>query len=323
VFWADNSLRVLVLALLVDALIGDPDSLWKRAPHPVVMFGWVIDRLDAALNNERWTDARRRAAGVLAVVMLVMGSAALGWLIQRVLHALPLGWIIEAIAASVFIAQRSLYEHVARVQQAFASGGLTDARRAVGAIVGRDPQALDAAGVCRAAIETTAENFSDGVVAPALWFALLGLPGLLAYKAINTADSMTGHLTERHRAFGWAAARLDDLVNLVPARLSALLLALVAPVTDGSIAGSLRVALSDAQKHRSPNAGWPESAMAAALGVALAGPRVYPGRTVNDPFVNASGRKDATPDDIGRALGLFVAACALEGALYAALAFVV
>ncbi len=322
-FVADHTLRVLVLALLVDALIGDPGSLWKRTPHPVVMFGWVIDRLDAALNNERRSDTLRCTAGVLAIVVLVVGSAALGWLIQRVLNALALGWTVEAIVASVFIAQRSLYEHVVRVQEAFVSGGLGEARGAVSAIVGRDPQALDDAGVCRAAIETTAENFSDGVVAPAFWFALLGLPGLIAYKAINTADSMIGHLTERHRAFGWAAARLDDLVNLVPARLSAVLLGLVAPVTGGSIAGSLRVALRDAKKHRSPNAGWPESAMAAALGVALAGPRVYPGRIVDDPFVNASGRKDATPDDIGRALKLFVAACVAEGVFYAALAFVV
>jgi adenosylcobinamide-phosphate synthase len=177
--------------------------------------------------------------------------------------------------------------------------------------------------VCRAAIETTAENFSDGVVAPAFWFALLGLPGLVAYKAINTADSMIGHLTERHRAFGWAAARLDDFVNLVPARLSALLLALAAPVVGGSFMASFRLALDDARKHRSPNAGWPESAMAAALGLALAGPRVYPERIVADPFINATGRKDAVPADIGRALRLFVAACGIEGALYAALALFV
>ena len=158
------------------------------------------------------------------------------------------------------------------------------------------------------------------MVAPVFWFALLGLPGLMAYKAINTADSMIGHLTERHRAFGWAAARLDDLVNLVPARLSALLLAIASRVVGGSFMGSFRVALDDARKHRSPNAGWPESAMAAALGLALAGPRVYPERLVDDPFINAVGRKDATPGDIGRALRLLVAACAVEGVGYAALA---
>src|SRR5579871_2087924 len=317
--FADDSLWALVLALAFDALIGDPDWLWKRVAHPVVLFGWAIDCLDRALNNERWVESQRRVAGVFAIAVLVAGSAALGWLIARLANATPFAWALEAIVASIFLAQRSLYEHVARVQLAFATGGLTEARVVLSAIVGRDPQALDEAGVCRAAIETTAENFSDGVVAPAFWFALLGVPGLLAYKAINTADSMIGHLTERHRAFGWAAARLDDLVNLVPARLAAVLLTLVAPVTGGSFSGSLRVVRSDAQKHRSPNAGWPESAMAAALGVALAGPRVYPERVVDDPFVNAGGRKEATPDDIGRALKLFIAACVLEGVLYAAL----
>lgn len=319
----DDSLRVLLVALVIDALVGDPGWLWKRAPHPVVMFGWVIDRLDGALNNGSWSDTQRCAAGVFAVVVLVIGAGVGGWLLERSLHAVPFGWLLKAVVGSIFIAQRSLYDHVARVQQAFGSGGLDAARRAVSAIVGRDPQALDEAGVCRAAIETTAENFCDGVVAPVLWFALLGLPGLVAYKAINTADSMIGHLTERHRAFGWAAARLDDLVNLVPARLSALLLAIAAPVIGGSFMGSFRVALSDARLHRSPNAGWPESAMAAALGVALAGPRVYPERVVDDPFINATGRKDATPADIGRALRLLVAACAVEGALYAALALLV
>ena len=319
----DDSLRVLLLALVIDALVGDPDWLWRRVPHPVVLFGRTIDRLDAALNNTSWSDGERRAAGVLAVVVLVVGAGVVGWLIARALLVAPFGWVLEAVVASAFIAQRSLYDHVARVQQAFASGGLEAARRAVSAIVGRDPQALDEAGVCRAAIETTAENFSDGVVAPVFWFALLGLPGLMAYKAINTADSMIGHLTERHRAFGWAAARLDDLVNLVPARQSALLLAIAAPVVGGSFMRSLRIALDDARKHRSPNAGWPESAMAAALGLALAGPRVYPERVVDDPFINAAGRKGAAPADIGRALRLLVAGCVVEGAVYAALALLV
>lgn len=319
----DDSFRVLLLALVIDAWIGDPDWLWKRAPHPVVMFGWVIDRFDAALNNTGWSDTERRAVGVFAIVVLVVGAGVAGWVIERALRALPLGLGLEAIVASVFIAQHSLYDHVARVRQAFANGGLDAARRAVSAIVGRDPQALDEAGICRAAIETTAENFSDGVVAPVFWFVLLGLPGLVAYKAINTADSMIGHLTERHRAFGWAAARLDDLVNLVPARLSALLLAIAAPVVGGSFTGAFRVAWEDARKHRSPNAGWPESAMAAALGLALAGPRVYPERIVDDPLINATGCSNAAPADIGRALRLFVAACTVEAALYAALALLV
>ena len=190
-------------------------------------------------------------------------------------------------------------------------------------IVGRDPEQLDEAGVSRAAIESCAENFSDGVVAPVFWLALLGLPGLIAYKAINTADSMIGHRSPRYESFGWAAARLDDLINLAPARLSGLLIAIVAPVANGSIKVSFNVMQRDAAKHRSPNAGWPESAMAAALGLALAGPRRYGERVVDDPFLNAEARKDAKPDDIGRALDLLVAACLLQAAIYAVLALVV
>jgi len=193
----------------------------------------------------------------------------------------------------------------------------------VAMIVGRDPEQLDEAGVCRAAIESCAENFSDGVVAPVFWLALLGLPGLIGYKAINTADSMIGHRTERHGSFGWAAARLDDLVNLVPARLSALLLAVAAPIAGGSVAKSLGVVRRDASKHRSPNAGWPESAMAGALGLALAGPRRYAEHVVEDPFLNSEATRQAVPNDIGRALGLYTAACVIEAAAYAALVLVV
>jgi adenosylcobinamide-phosphate synthase len=189
-------------------------------------------------------------------------------------------------------------------------------------IVGRDPEQLDEAGVCRAAIESCAENFADGVVAPVFWLALLGLPGLLAYKAINTADSMIGHRSERFEAFGWAAARLDDLVNLAPARLAGALLAMVAPLAGVSIAASFKVMRRDAPSHRSPNAGWPESAMAGALGLALAGPRHYAEGRVDDPFLNAEGRTSVAPDDIGRALDLYFAACLVEGASYAALALV-
>jgi adenosylcobinamide-phosphate synthase len=230
---------------------------------------------------------------------------------------------VLALIASIFIAQRSLYQHVARVRSAFAEGGLAGARKAVARIVGRDPEQLDEAGICRAAIESCAENFSDGVVAPVFWLALLGLPGLIAYKTINTADSMIGHRSERYKSFGWAAARLDDLVNLVPARLSALLLAGAAPIAGGSVSTSLRVVKRDASKHRSPNAGWPESAMAGALGVALAGPRRYATHMVDDPFLNAESTSQLVPDDIGRALDLYAAACVIEAAGYAALALVV
>jgi adenosylcobinamide-phosphate synthase len=222
----------------------------------------------------------------------------------------------------VFLAQRSLYDHVARVRDAFAVGGLAAARAAVSMIVGRDPDSLDEAGVCRAAIESCAENFSDGVVAPAFWFALLGLPGLIAYKTVNTADSMIGHRTPRHEAFGWAAARFDDVLNVCPARLAGVLVALAGPVSGGHPLQALTTMWRDARKYRSPNAGWPESAMAAALALALAGPRRYGTRRVDDPFLNPEGRPTATPGDITRALRVFVAAGVLHAGLYAALALI-
>lgn len=318
-----DTLVVHVAALTFDALFGDPDWLWRRLPHPVVLIGFFIGVLDRVLNRERWSPTQRKAAGVGAVVLLVAASGSIGLCIEAALPQHLLGDLALGLIASVLIAQRSLYQHVARVRAAFAEGGLIAARRSVSMIVGRDPDQLDEAGVCRAAIESCAENFSDGVVAPVFWLALLGLPGLIAYKAINTADSMIGHRTARYESFGWAAARLDDLVNLIPARLSGLLLAVAAPVANGAVMEALKVMARDAQKHRSPNAGWPESAMAGALGLALAGPRRYGGHVVDDPFLNAGARRDATPADIGRALKVYIAACALQAAVYAALALVV
>jgi len=318
-----DTLFVVVAALAFDALIGDPDWLWRRLPHPVAAIGSCIGFLDRTLNREAWSPAQRKSAGVGVVILLLIISTLIGFLIETALRHVWLGNVLLGLAASVLIAQRSLYQHVARVRSAFAEGGLTEAREAVSMIVGRDPDQLDEAGVCRAAIESCAENFSDGVVAPVFWLALLGLPGLIAYKAINTADSMIGHRSARHEHFGWAAARLDDLVNLIPARFSGLLLAIVAPVAKGAVVTALQVMRRDAAKHRSPNAGWPESAMAGALGLALAGPRRYGDHSVDDPFLNAEARKDAIPGDIDRALDLLTAACVLEAAIYAALALVV
>lgn len=319
--WGDTFF-VVAAALAFDALIGDPDWIWRHLTHPVVLIGELIDRLDQTLNRDDWSPKQRKIAGVGAIAVLVAVAALVGFSFEAVLRAVPGGNVALGLIASVFIAQRSLYQHVDRVRSAFADGGLAAARNCVAMIVGRDPDWLDEAGVGRAAIESCAENFSDGVVAPALWLALLGLPGLLAYKAINTADSMIGHRSERHEAFGWAAARLDDLVNLVPARLAGLLLAIVAPLAGGSIAVALKVMRRDAPTHRSPNAGWPEAAMAGALGLALAGPRRYAEGMIDDPFLNAEARHDAKPDDIGRALDLYFAACVVEGACYAALALV-
>ena len=320
--WSDT-LFVVIAALAFDALFGDPDWLWRRLSHPVALIGSFIGLLDRSLNLDAHTPGQRRFAGVCVVVLLLVASTLIGYLIEFVLRQIPFGNVLLGLAASSLIAQRSLYQHVARVRSAFADGGLAEARHAVSMIVGRDPDQLDAAGMCRAAIESCAENFSDGVVAPVFWLALLGLPGLIAYKAINTADSMIGHRSTRYESFGWASARLDDLVNLIPARLSGLLVAVVAPVARGTTATALRVMWRDAAKHRSPNAGWPEGATAGALGLALAGPRRYGEHVVDDPFLNAEARKDAMPSDIGRSLDLLVAACLFEAAAYAALALVV
>jgi adenosylcobinamide-phosphate synthase len=318
-----SGLFIVITALAFDALIGDPDWLWRRLGHPVALIGTLIDTLDVRFNKDGQSPQQRRSAGIASTAVLVVIAGAVGVLLQAIAQQLPMGNIITALIASIFIAQRSLYQHVDWVRSAFADGGLAEARDAVALIVGRDPEQLDEAGVCRAAIESCAENFSDGVVAPVFWLALLGLPGLIAYKAINTADSMIGHRSERYASFGWAAARLDDLVNLVPARLSALLLAVAAPIAGGSVGTSFNVVRRDASKHRSPNAGWPESAVAGALGLALAGPRRYGEQVVDDPFLNAEATRPAVPDDIGRALDLYTAACVIEAAGYAALALVV
>lgn len=308
-----DALLILAVALLADAAIGDPERLWRRLPHPVVWMGSLIGALDGRLNRPEWPGNRRRLLGIVALVVVVAAAGLAGVAIEAGLRQFPGHVVTIGLIASVLIAQNSLYRHVAQVAKAFGAGGLAEARRAVSLIVGRDPDSLDEAGVCRAAIETTAENFSDGVVAPAFWFALLGLPGLAAYKAVNTADSMIGHLSERHRDFGWAAARFDDLANLVPARISGLAIALAAPLAGGSIREALRSMLRDARLHRSPNAGWPEAAMAGALGLALAGPRRYGARIVDDPYLNAEGRIDAGPDDIHRALRVFIGAALVLG----------
>ncbi len=316
-----DRLLVLLGALALDAIIGDPDAVWRRWPHPVVWIGRLIAWGDGALNRPDRSEPARRAAGTATLVGLVGLALGAGWAVEAGLRQLPGGPVLVALAASILLAQRSLYDHVARVRDAFGAGGLPAARAAVSMIVGRDPDSLDAGGVARAAIESAAENFSDGVAAPAFWFACLGLPGLLAYKAVNTADSMVGHLSDRHRAFGWASARFDDLVNLVPARLSGLLVALAAPAAGGSQVAAWRVMWRDARLHRSPNAGWPEAAMAGALGIALAGPRVYASGTVDDPYLNRDGGV-ATPDDIARALRVMVGAAVLHALAYAGLALV-
>lgn len=306
------SLPLLVLALTIEAALGYPERFYAAIGHPVTWIGRVIGMLDRALNREASSFITRKAMGLLALALLLAVTIALSALVQRLcLFFGPLGLIPLALIASTLIAQRSLYEHVARVAEGLEQDGLEGGRTAVSMIVGRNPQSLDEAGVARAAIESLAENFSDGIVAPAFWLGVGGLPGITAYKAINTADSMIGHRTPRHIAFGWAAARLDDLVNLPASRLTALLLVASAALDRTMDAGGAwRAVRRDAGKHRSPNAGWPEAAMAGALGLRLAGPRVY-GQTRIDDHWMGDGRAEGTAADIRRALALYRRACGL------------
>lgn len=315
-----DALIVLLIALVADAVIGDPDAIWRRWPHPVTWIGALIGGLDRRLNQQEVPFSRRKLMGVIALLLILLVCGGLALALDIALRTLPFHPWTSGLIASVLIAQNSLYVHVARVRDAFSEGGLGSARQAVSMIVGRNPESLDEAGVARAAIETTAENFSDGVVAPVFWFALLGLPGLVLYKAVNTADSMIGHRTAQHEAFGWAAARFDDLINLVPSRIAGLLVAFAAPLSGGSPFAALQIMWRDARLHKSPNAGWPEAAMAGALGIALAGPRLYGDRRVDDRFLNAEARKNTLPKDITRALRILVGACAWQFLLIAAIA---
>ncbi|QPH52771.1 adenosylcobinamide-phosphate synthase CbiB [Pontivivens ytuae] len=277
----------LALGMALDAIVGEPKALWSKVPHPAVLMGRAVEALDARFNKDRRRD------GVLAVAILAVGAIVLGWLIDVILF-LPLEFLVVA----VFLAQRSLVDHV----RAVATGldeSLEAGRAAVAQIVGRDTTVLDESGVARAAIESGAENLSDGVIAPAFWYLVAGLPGLLLYKAVNTADSMIGHRTPRHARFGWAAAKLDDVMNYVPARLTGLLIGIVA-LSDSAI----KTMLEDAREHRSPNAGWPEAAMAGALDIALSGPRIYAEGPSDDPWLNVHGRKTADAEDVRHCVSL-------------------
>ncbi|WP_298981888.1 adenosylcobinamide-phosphate synthase CbiB [uncultured Roseibium sp.] len=319
----ENAFWLLVAALLLDAVVGDPDWLWRRLPHPVVWLGKLIAAFDQRFNKTTLSNGARKQNGVLVLITLIVLSSIIGFCLQALAERLPYGDVLTIVIAAVFLAQNSLYRHVAAVRDGLKNHGLHGGRKAVSMIVGRDPDKLDEAGVSRAAIESCAENFSDGVVAPVFWFAVLGLPGLLAYKAVNTADSMIGHKNEKYAAFGWASARFDDLINLPASRLSGLFIAFAAPMAKGKVADSLRCIRTDANKHRSPNAGWPEAAMAGALDLALAGPRIYAEYTAQDSYLNDTGRKQASGDDIAKALVLLVGACWLQAALVVTLAVLV
>jgi adenosylcobinamide-phosphate synthase len=317
-----DPLLLLLAALALDMVIGDVPALFRFVPHPVTLVGRAITWFDERLNRERRDDRTRRVRGLFTVAVLIVAAAALGVALAAGLRVIRFGWLIEILIIATLLAQRSLFEHVAAVADALHRHGLVGGREAVGHIVGRDVHSLDEHGVVRAAIESLAENFSDAVVAPAFWYVLFGLPGLFVYKTANTLDSMIGHRTPRHLQFGWAAARLDDLLNLVPARLSGVLLAAAALLMpQARVAPALRTMLRDARKHRSPNAGWPEAATAGALDLALAGPRRYHGEVVDDPWLG-DGRARATVADIGRALRLYMIACVLQAALVLLVYFV-
>lgn len=305
------SAGIALAALIVEAAVGYPAWLHRRLPHPVVWIGTLIADLEARLNRPATNEALRRALGVLVVLLLLGLAGGVGWLI----HALPgPGWIVAALTvacATTGLAQRSLHDHVAAVLEPLSAGDLPTARAAVGAIVGRDVDRLDASGVATAAVESLAESFNDGIVAPAFWLVVGGLPGLLVYKAVNTADSMIGHREERWRAFGWAAARTDDLMNLIPARLAGALICLVGGRGWGTM-------VADGPRHASPNAGWPEAAMAGALGVRLGGPAWYDGEMSDRPVFGSGS--PPTPHDLGRGLRLYRRACLLLWGLVAAIA---
>ena len=303
--------------MAIDCVLGWPGALYARISHPVTWLGRLIDILDARWNRDKDPFWLRRLAGLFAALFVIGLASVLALAVQISFGS---GWsrvLLVGILAWPFVALRSLYQHVAAVARALQSGDLTAARQAVSMIVGRDPTKLDEAGIARAAIESLAENASDGVIAPLFFGILLGLPGIVGYKAANTLDSMIGHRSVRHEVFGWAAARIDDVANFVPARFTGLLFALVAAHPEDALACMVR----DAHRHRSINAGWPEAAAAGALAVRLCGPRVYHGLLADEPWLN-EGARDPLGADVARALKLYVRAMALLAALLVVLAFV-
>ncbi|MCZ7470733.1 adenosylcobinamide-phosphate synthase CbiB [Agrobacterium sp. O3.4] len=312
------------LSLVIERLTGYPDWLFNRIGHPVTWVGSLIALLDKKWNRESASFSQRKAAGVAALAVFAGLTVILAWFVQSFLLLLPFGLLAVAILGASLPAQKSLEQHVEAVATALEREGVEGGRKAVSMIVGRDPQKLDEAAICRAAIESLAENFSDGIVAPALWLGALGLPGGAAYKAINTADSMIGHRSPRHEAFGWASARLDDLVNLPASRLSGGLFVIAAFFVKGaSPRGAIAAIRRDARHHRSPNAGWPEAALAGALGFALAGPRSYGGQMIEARFMGEGGRATLVAGDIRTALRLARIADGLLIGLFGLLAILI
>lgn len=305
----------LLIAMLIEGVVSWPGRLHSVVGHPVTWLGRLIATLERWFNREGFSETSRKLAGVVVAFFTIALAGGIAWAIAHLLPGSVVGMVLVGLLAWPLIASRSMYDHVAAVAEPLVRGSLGDARAAVAMIVGRDPNQLDGSGITRAALESLAENTSDGVVAPLFWGLLLGLPGMAAYKAINTLDSMIGHRTPRYEAFGWAAARIDDVANLVPARLTGLLFVLVS----GRPLAAWRCMLRDAGQHRSPNAGWPESAMAGALGVRLSGPRAYEGGVSNEPWLNADAR-DAEATDLGRGMVVYLRAMILLAVILAILA---
>lgn len=305
----------MVLALVLDAAMGWPPALYRRIGHPVTWIGALIGLLERRLNGA--SGRAGRGVGAFVALAVIGVTAAIGGLIQWVLPDNWWGVLATGILAWPLVAARSLHSHVAAVATPLGQGDLPAARHAVSMIVGRDPQALDPPAIARAGLESLAENASDGVIAPLFWGALAGLPGIAAYKAINTLDSMIGHRSDRYLRFGWASARIDDLVNLIPARLTAVLLM----VASGRARRIWPVVWRDAGRHRSPNAGWPEAAMAGALNCRLSGPRAYSDSVTDEPWLNASA-PDPDAKAMARGLRIYLRAVALCGLTLAIIAVI-
>ncbi|PCI41218.1 MAG: cobalamin biosynthesis protein CobD [Rhodospirillaceae bacterium] len=307
-----DPLVLLLLALVLDAAVGSMGFVFKVLPHPVVIAGKLISWFDNKLNRPSRSQMDRAVRGAITVICMVALGGVVGLGIQWLTFNHDFGWAVELFLLISLLAQRELYTAVRRVAVALQQDGLDAGRVAVGHIVGRDPAYLDEHGVARASIESLAENFSDGVVAPVFWYVLFGVPGLLIYKIVNTLDSMIGYRNDKYRAFGFVAAKLDDILNLIPARLAGLLIVFAAAVSPRANPWrSFKTMWRDASKHKSPNAGWPEGAMAGAFDLSLAGPRKYSQHTQKDPWIGA-GTAKATAQDIDRALYLYIVACLMN-----------
>lgn len=316
-----DPLVLLLIALIIEAYVGEAPALFRVVPHPVRVIGSLVGWFDRKLNRQQRSEAVRAARGALLVAVMVAITGAVGWGVSWLTQHHDFGWTVEMFGLVALLAGRGLYDSVNKVGKALKLD-LPSGREAVSHIVGRDPNQLNESGVARAAIESAAENFCDGVVAPVFWYALFGFPGILVYKTVNTMDSMIGYMTPKYRAFGMTAARLDDVLNLIPARLAALFIAAAALfVPTASAAGALKIMWRDSHKHKSMNAGWPEGAAAGALGLKLAGPRKYLETATDDPWIG-DGTPNAGVRDIGRMLYLYMVASLINAMWVASLSMV-